>query len=500
MKKNTRNLILPIVRVVILSLAAGSRLSAQTFTTLYSFTPAVGANSLGDPINSDGARPSAGLILSGKALYGTAESGGDSGWGTVFSVNTDGTRFATLHSFIDGTGQNSGGWPINTDGVVPGTGLISSGQTLYGTAEYGGASGNGTVFKVNNDGSGFTTLHSFTDPDYNNGGTNSDGASPQGGLILSGTALYGTALFGGGSGKGTVFAINTDGSGFITLHSFGGSDGASPSGSLALSSNTLYGTTFAGGDSDYGTAFKIKTDGTDFASIYSFTRGSDGAYPRGKPVLWGNMLYGAAGSGGDWGHGTVFALKTDGTDFTVLHAFTTTNGSPVTNADGATPEGLLLSGSTLYGTAGSGGDSGLGTVFAVNIDGSGFTTLHSFAAGGNDANNTFTNSDGANPAAGLILAGNVLYGTVAHGGASGNGALFSLSLLVDTPQLTITSASGHVILSWPTNFAGFTLQSTTDLGPSAIWTTDLPAPEVVNGLNRVTSPLTASQQFFRLSQ
>src|SRR6266699_1145979 len=77
----------------------------------------------------------------------------------------------------------------------------------------------------------FTTLHSFSD------------GSPHGGLILSGNTLYGTARpdMGFGvdppppPGRGTVFAINTDGTYFVTLHSFAGSsDGANPIGGLIL--------------------------------------------------------------------------------------------------------------------------------------------------------------------------------------------------------------------------------------------------------------------------
>src|SRR5712671_5671321 len=79
----------------------------------------------------------------------------------------------------------------------------------------------------------FTTLHSFT---------GSDGVSSYAGLILSGNTLYGTTYGGGSSGKGTVFAVNTNGTGFTTLHSFIGSDGANPQAGLILSGNTLYGT------------------------------------------------------------------------------------------------------------------------------------------------------------------------------------------------------------------------------------------------------------------
>src|SRR6266566_2223067 len=235
-----------------LGLLPAGQVTAQTFTTLHSFT------------GSDGANPFAGLILAGNTLYGTAQSGGSSGNGTVFAVNTDGTDFTNLHNFA--------GYP--SDGANPYAGLItnSSGNTLYGTAHDGGSSGGGTVFAVNTDGTGFTTLHSFTAgsgyPDY----TNSEGAYPRAGLILSGSTLYGTAPVGGSSGNGTVFAVNTDGTGFTNLHTFTASscyicpnsDGAYPFDGLILSGNTLYGTTVYGGSSGYGTVFAINTDGTGF--------------------------------------------------------------------------------------------------------------------------------------------------------------------------------------------------------------------------------------------
>src|SRR6202030_3327535 len=126
-----------------------------------------------------------------------------------------------------------------------------------------------TVFAVNTDGSGFTNLHGFT------GG--SDGGVPYAGLILSGNTLYGTATVGGSSGSGTVFAVNTDGSGFTNLYVFtGGNDGSAPSASLMLSSNTLYGTAAGAGSSGNGTVFVVNTDGSGFASVHGFTGGYDG--------------------------------------------------------------------------------------------------------------------------------------------------------------------------------------------------------------------------------
>ncbi len=354
------------IRFYALALLAGlgvmltSDLTAQSFTNLHSFT------ALNNNTNNDGANPFARLILSGNTLYGTAQAGGSSGNGTVFAVDTDGTGFTNLYSF---TALNNN---TNSDGANPFARLILSGNTLYGTAQAGGSSGNGTVFAVNTDGTGFTNLHSFTALNNN---TNSDGANPYAGLILSGNTLYGTAEAGGSLGKGTVFAVNTNGTGFTNLYSFtGGSDGANPYAGLILSGNALFGTAYDGGSSGYGTAFAVNTNGTGFTNLYSFTGGSDGAYPYAGLILSGNTLYGTTFFGGSLGKGTVFAVNTNGTGFTNPYSFT--GGS-----DGAYPyAGLILSDNTLYGTAFLGGTLGKGSVFAVNTDGTGFTNLYSFTA------------------------------------------------------------------------------------------------------------------------
>jgi uncharacterized repeat protein (TIGR03803 family) len=164
----------------------------------------------------------------------------------------------TLHSF-------SG----DLDGANPYAGLVLSGNTLYGTASNGRGLGEGTVFKLNTDGTGFTVLHRFT------GGT--DGSNIYAGLILSGNTLYGAAEGGGGSGSGKIFAVNTDGTGYKTLYDFSingspflNTDGANPYAGLILSGNTLYGTAYNGGSSGYGTVFSITTNGTAFATLYTF--------------------------------------------------------------------------------------------------------------------------------------------------------------------------------------------------------------------------------------
>jgi hypothetical protein len=137
-----------------------------------------------------------------------------------------------------------------------------------------------------------------------------------------------------------------------------------------------------------------------------------------------------------------------------------------------------------------------GTVFAINTNGTGFTTLHSFNAflGVND-----TNSDGGNPFGGLILSGDTLYGTATDGGSGGTGTVFAFSLSQPALQPAITLSGASVVLTWPTNLIGFTLQSTPNLFPAA-WSAVSPSPTVLNGQNVVTNPITAPHQFYRFSQ
>ena len=376
------------------------------------------------------------------------------------------------------------------NGANPQAGLVLSSNILYGTTAFGGSINGGALFAVNTDGTGYTNLHSFT-----GNFSPSDGAGPRAGLILSGNTLYGTTRTGGQANNGTLFTINTDGTGYTNIYNFTATsgplstnyDGAFLVGGLILSSNTLYGTTQLGGSSGYGVVFKVNADGTDFTTLHNFTGGSDGANPLAGLFLSGNTLFGTASQGGASNFGTVFAINTDGTSYTNLHSFT---GAP---SDGQAPHaGLILSGNTLYGTTRSGGDdvARAGTVFAINTNGTGYTILHYFTGG----------TDGGASDAGLLLSGNTLYGTTTGGGVSGS--IFSLTF---RPQLTISPSGTNVVLTWPTNVAGFdytgfTLQCTTNLASPAGWITNTPSPVLINGQNVVTNPAIGTQMFFRLSQ
>lgn len=443
-----------------LCLTSDSNVSAQTFTTLHTFTAGSGFPSY---TNSDGAYPG-GLIISGNTLYGTTGQGGIFGRGTIFRVNIDGSGFANLHTFT----ALSAPYYTN-DGAFAAVSLIA-GNTLYGTAHEGGPLRTGTIFAINTDDRGFTNLYNFP---Y-------DGAAVYPfGLILSGNTFYGAAS-GGSSRAGTLFRVNTGGTGFSllydfaptswnsTLRDFTNSDGTFPAGGVILSGNTLYGTAYTGGSSVRGTVYKVNTDGTGFTTLHSFTAldavtgtNEDGANPPAGLILSGNTLYGTAMGGGSSGNGTVFKVNTDGTGFTTLHSFTRLDPpNYFTNSDGANPHAVLvLFGNILYGTAPYGGSFGRGTVFAVNTDGLGFVTLHHFRG-----------SDGIGPSK-LLLSSNTLYGTTSQGGSFGNGTVFSLSL----PRLVMTCPQ-PLILECTNGTAAATLDLHLEYSGSnpvvVVWTVD----------------------------
>jgi len=427
-----------------------------------------------DFVYSDAVTPQAGLILCGGTLYGTTLSGGNGGNGTVFQVNPDGSAYTVLKCFSALSYNSLTGSSTNSDGANPQAQLVMSDGWLYGTTFYGGANDYGTVFAVTTNGTSFTNLYNFT------GGT--DGAYPLAGLVVSNGALYGTANLGGSGGSGTVFTLNTEGTGFRVLKTFSvtsgevNGDGANPHASLLLSGNILYGTASAGGTAGYGTVFALNIDDLSFKDLYNFTNGMDGASPMAGLVLSGVSLYGTANLGGSAGSGTVYTLTTGGTGFTVLKTFSAVTQN--TNSDGANPNaGLVMLGNTLYGTAANGGVNGYGTLFAVNTS-MGFTNLHNFDY-----------TAGANPYASLAFCVNTLYGAAFDGGTAGDGAVFALTLYPLPIPLNIQMAGVNVILSW-TNSA-FALQSAPSVGGTY---TNVP-----NATSPFTNAVTDTQQFYRLN-
>jgi len=319
------------------------------YTQLRSFT--------GQDVDNDGAWPRGALYASGGKLYGMTAVGGcegtycynleNTGCGTIFDINTDGTAYSVLLKFACGDFDHP---------AIPDGSLLSDGTKLYGTTAAGGqySSIGGTVFSINPDGSGFTLLHEFN-------GTDGELASAD--LLLVGDILYGMTTQGGANNKGTIFNIKTDGTGFVTLHEFSqDTDGAFPMSILALYNNQLYGTTWLGGTNGNGTIFSCNTDGSAFTVIHHFDDSENkGAMPYAGLTVVGDRFYGVTQGGGELNGGVIYSIKPDGSEFTILHDFNAA-------ADGLRSISTLVhDNGYLYGTCPLGGNEGKGVVYHYDL-------------------------------------------------------------------------------------------------------------------------------------
>ena len=193
-----------------------------------------------------------------------------------------------------------------TDGAEPGPLTQDSSGTLYGTTSFGGASGLGTVYKLekktpNKE----TVLYSFTGATY--------GENPgQGVLIGSDGNLYGTASGAGTNGFGTAFRTTPAGA-FTTFYQFQGGAQAAFPGELVAGPGAFYGP--AGGGAPFYGGMIYRLDASGETDLYKFAGGADGNNPTGLVRDSSGNFFGTA-SGGDLycgaprGCGVIFKIDT----------------------------------------------------------------------------------------------------------------------------------------------------------------------------------------------
>jgi uncharacterized repeat protein (TIGR03803 family) len=376
-------------------------------------------------------------------LFGTTEAGGAGGYGTVFEVAQGSNTVTTLAAFNNANGAN------------PYAGVIEDAAgNLFGTTSSGGADGAGTVFEIAGGSNAVTTLASFN--------YTANGETPTAALVEDAAGdLFGTAQYGGPAGEGTVFEV-AKGSGTITtLAAFNGANGAYPCSALfADAAGDLFGTTQAGGAGGYGTVFEVASGSNTITTVAWFDY-ANGQLPTGLVEDPGGNLFGTTGGGTAAGVGTVFEIpQGSGTVTTiatpVAYGFDSF-GSPVADSSGdlfgttrlggasgsgtvfemaqgsdtvttlasfdGVDAGYPLAGllrdaaGNLFGTSIRGGPDDDGTVFELPH---GSTTITTLAA--------FNGADGAAPQDGLIEdSSGDLFGTTTGGGPGGNGIIFEVA-------------------------------------------------------------------------
>jgi uncharacterized repeat protein (TIGR03803 family) len=287
------------------------------------------------------------------ATFGTTEAGGnytgENSYGTVYEFDREGA-FSTVYKFCAVEGC--------PDGSTPSPDLVSDGL-VYGTTWSGGANNAGTIFAVDATGSE-DVVYSF---EASVGGAST--LPMPSGLFASSSSqlLYGTTEFGGSSGYGTLFFYDTSTGEVTTVHTFTGPpDGEYPTSGVIYVDPTCqcyYGTTLAGGEYGYGTIFKISSSGV-YSVVHNFAGTADGNGPGPLATDGGGDVFGTAGGGGANSKGTLFELSSTGA-FSVLYAFCQQSGC----TDGSGPLGSLYSTGIgyLYGTTQLGGAYNKGVAY-----------------------------------------------------------------------------------------------------------------------------------------
>jgi uncharacterized repeat protein (TIGR03803 family) len=316
-----------------------------------------------DPTGASGMYPN-GPLLQGSdgCFYGTTQWGGANGKGTVFKLTPTGV-LTTLASFAGPNGSD----PIC--GLV-----LGSDGAFYGTTYAGGDSNHGTVFKVS--AGVLSTVFSFNPTGVDNF---PHGACPIGGLVAGNDGtLYGTTVYGGPRDRGTVFKIPPGGT-LTTLVSFDKTNGTQPTSLMLASDGNLYGTTNYDGANCCGTVFQMTPAGV-LKTVYSFNR-SDGAEPNG-PLAQGNdgNFYGTTLWGGTNDFGTIFRLTPGGSLKTLLNLSLSDGRWPF----GTAPNTGFVKGSdgnfygaATYGTLPGREPNANGTILKLTPQGA-VTTLYGF--------------------------------------------------------------------------------------------------------------------------
>jgi uncharacterized repeat protein (TIGR03803 family) len=324
-----------------------------------------------------------------KRLWGVTTQGGAYDIGTMFSYSIDSGTFVKHYDYPDPHNENDYGERLQGSIIHGAKGLLYFHSATPSSSAYGGS-----LYEINNEGQvNFVKEISLYEGNM---------------LLASDNHIYSSVNSHMTAGVIDKYGIDTDV--WERIYAFPGMTRGIDPGSelLELHDGFLYGRATHGGINQGGTLYRLRYDGSGFQVTHFFDNATSGSNPTGDLVLGADgYFYGTTLYGGIYGHGTVYKIRPDGSNFTKLFDFDGTNGKR--------PEGgVIIKDNVLYGTTAEGGTNG--TIFRINSDGSGFSNLH-----------TFSFSDGYKPIAKLTIDNNVLYGITSGGGSGVSGVIFKIN-------------------------------------------------------------------------
>jgi uncharacterized repeat protein (TIGR03803 family) len=327
-------------------------------------------------------------------MLAITKMGGTSGQGSIIHLSPDGSGFSVDYSYECSI----------TSGCHPKGNLMqASDGYFYGACFDGGEYYSCTIDRFDPATGTYTDVYDF---DITNGDF------PYSGLVEAPNGkLYGVASSGGTSYMGVLYSFDLTTLLYIPEYSFSTVSGSTPHACPILRNNVLYGVTTAGGGG-VGVLYGYDILSHTYSLLFNFNAAS-GTIPEGSLFEAGNgILYGMTSSGGANNKGVIFSFDCSTNTYSLLHSFDGPNG--------ANPYGSFMQAvdGKLYGVTTSGGANNAGVLFSYDLSSNGFVKLYDFTAsfGSSPMGNLFQSPDGK------------LYGTANSGGASGMGVLYSYNI------------------------------------------------------------------------
>lgn len=373
--------------------------------TIYTMTEAGVFTKKIDLFRYEGSNPK-GDILRGNSgkYYGTTEFGGANGVGTLWQFDP----VTGIHTVLYDFSTASGARPVR--GVIQ-----ALNGRLTGVCSEGGANNLGCVFDYNIGTGVFTKRADFSGV--------SNGSFPRCRLVqVSSTRVFGVTQTGGTNGRGVLFEFNPVNGAITPRHHFAIATGSNPYSGVMLASNArLYGTTVSGGTNNVGTIYEFNTT-TNLHTKLVDLAAATGSSPIGELMQAASgTIYGTTSSGGTNAVGVLFSFTIAGSVYTPLHHFD--------NTGGYSSFGRIIAGTDgfLYGTTNQGGPGGDGVIYRYNTATSTYSALFDLATAGIRS-----------PWGGLLEDGNgILNGLCNLGGPGQNGALFRYTVATNSLNVAL---------------------------------------------------------------
>jgi len=268
--------------------------------------------------------------------------------------------------------------------------------------------------------------------------TNSGANTTRGSLATSLGFIYGVSAFGGTNSMGTIFRFDPATNQYNVVHSFAGGDGGrDPHTGVIRTVNGLYGTT-RGGTNGRGTLYRVNLLNNQVTTLHQFAAATGGSPNGPLPEGSDGRIYGIVESEATNNFGGIFRFDADGSNHTLLRAFTGTGGNVRGNGDRC--RGIVEgTDGMLYGVTRQGGTNDTGVFFQMSKDGGSYSVFREWPATGlrKPSNRILQASDG------------LFYGAAAEGGAANKGGIYRISSGGDYTELHefTDSNDGYLVLS-----------------------------------------------------